>query len=501
MFWWLLIIVLSLAYALNKFIFGYWDRLKVPGPTPSFFIGNLGPFLFGKRTIHQFFNDIYKDWPGYPFVGIYKSGTPALLVRDPDLLKAITVRNFKSFYDNDVYLDKKNDPILGRNPFFLRGEEWKQTRGLLTPCFTSGKMKTLFPLIDNVSRKLVNYINKQIDANNPTLELKDVCTKTTLENVAISAFGLEAKCFENPESEFKQLADKFLTPGGVQSYKMMLIFIMPWLSKILSLKLVTNEIETRLVSLLEETVEYREKNNVQRNDYLNTLMQLRQNNPNFTMIDVVANAATFFGDGYETSSIVMSFALFELALNQDVQDKLRDEIVTKIEENNGELTYELVAEMEYLDACLSESMRTYPIITVLSKVCTEKFTYQTTNTKDFKPLSVTIEPGTGILLPWGSFFKDENYFPDSDKYIPERFLKENNSLSDVARGLFKPFGDGPRACLGQRFGQLQIKVAMIHILKNFRVNFNKKTKMPLTFDPIYIMLAPVGGLWVDFEKL
>lgn len=71
------------------------------------------------------------------------------------------------------------------------------------------------------------------------------------------------------------------------------------------------------------------------------------------MIDVVANAATFFGDGYETSSIVMSFALFELALNQDVQDKLRDEIITKIEENNGELTYELVAEMEYLDACLS----------------------------------------------------------------------------------------------------------------------------------------------------
>lgn len=95
-------------------------------------------------------------------------------------------------------------------------------------------------------------------------------------------------------------------------------------------------------------------------------------------------------------------------------------------------------------------MRTFPIVTVLGKVCTEKFTYETTNTKDFRPLSVTIEPGTSILLPWGSLFKDEKYFPDSEKFIPERFLKENHSLSDVARGLFKSFGDGPRSCLGLR---------------------------------------------------
>lgn len=52
--------VLSLAYALNKFIFGYWDRLKVPGPVPTFFIGNLGPFLFGKKSFHEFFDDLYK---------------------------------------------------------------------------------------------------------------------------------------------------------------------------------------------------------------------------------------------------------------------------------------------------------------------------------------------------------------------------------------------------------------------------------------------------------
>lgn len=97
-------------------------------------------------------------------------------------------------------------------------------------------MKTLFPLIDNVSNNLVKYINKHIEANNPTFELKELCTKTTLENVAISAFGLEAKCFDNPNSEFRQLADKFLSPGGLQAYKMTLVNILPWLSKVFSLK-------------------------------------------------------------------------------------------------------------------------------------------------------------------------------------------------------------------------------------------------------------------------
>lgn len=90
--------------------------------------------------------------------------------------------------------------------------------------------------MDNVGTKLVNYINKQIEEYNSTLELKELSTKTTLENVAISAFGLEAKCFEDPNCEFKQLANNFLAPGGFQSFKMMLIFLMPWLSKVFSLQ-------------------------------------------------------------------------------------------------------------------------------------------------------------------------------------------------------------------------------------------------------------------------
>ena len=73
-------------------------------------------------------------------VGAFKSFTPFLIIRDPDLIKEITIKSFSHFRDNDVEIDKKVDPIFGRNPFVLKGEEWKVVRAQLTPAFTSGKV-------------------------------------------------------------------------------------------------------------------------------------------------------------------------------------------------------------------------------------------------------------------------------------------------------------------------------------------------------------------------
>lgn len=61
------------------------------------------------------------------------------MIRDSDLIKNITIKSFQHFHDNEILLDKNVDPISGRNPFFLSGEEWKKTRVHLTPGFTSGK--------------------------------------------------------------------------------------------------------------------------------------------------------------------------------------------------------------------------------------------------------------------------------------------------------------------------------------------------------------------------
>lgn len=64
--------------------------------------------------------------------------TPQILAIDPDFIKDVMIKNFKSFHDNDFsdVVDKETDPLFGRNPFVLTGEEWKEKRGEITPAFT-----------------------------------------------------------------------------------------------------------------------------------------------------------------------------------------------------------------------------------------------------------------------------------------------------------------------------------------------------------------------------
>lgn len=82
----------------------------------------------------------FSKYKEYPFVGIYHLLRPCLLIREPEMIKNIMVKDFKYFQNNDIDIDKKTEKIFGRNPFVLKGQEWKNTRAQLTSCFTSGKV-------------------------------------------------------------------------------------------------------------------------------------------------------------------------------------------------------------------------------------------------------------------------------------------------------------------------------------------------------------------------
>lgn len=65
---------------------------------------------------------------------------PAILARDPDLIKDIMITNFNSFRDNDIVLSKKHDPLIASNPFFTRDEEWRDGRKMIIPAFSQNKV-------------------------------------------------------------------------------------------------------------------------------------------------------------------------------------------------------------------------------------------------------------------------------------------------------------------------------------------------------------------------
>ncbi|XP_030751201.1 probable cytochrome P450 28a5 [Sitophilus oryzae] len=487
------IFLVTLVYYLRRKL-TYWNRKRVPGPTPWPFFGNIFQSFTKKKTVGQIFRKIYSKYDQWPVVGVYRTHDPVLLVRDPEFISRIFVKDSKYFYNNDFCVDPELDPLQGASPFVQKDEQWKETRTMLSPGFTSGKMKSLFYLIETVDRKLSKYIDSQ---KGKTLETQNLCRRYTLENVALSAFGIDGRCFESTqESDFMKLANAFIAPG---TFALSMLQMFPLISNLISLKVIPRQVETRLTEIITDVLRYRKNGNSEVKDYLQFISELG-NKRKLSNVEITAHAATFFEDGYETSALVMSYVLFNLAQNPEAQVRVREEIKEFEEKSEANrVSYEDLQDMVFTNACIYESMRLHPVLEHYTRVCSKPYVYTTSRqtASHLRSMAVNIDPGTVGIIPFGGLCHDERYFPNPEKYMPERFLEKENSFKQV----FYPFGGGHRVCLGQRFGMMQVRMGIIQIIKNYEVTLSEKTKLPFEFLPWTILNKVRHGIWLDYKRI
>lgn len=152
----------------------------------------------------------------------------------------------------------------------------------------------------------------------------------------------------------------------------------------------------------------------------------------------------------------MTFALFELAQRPDLQEKVRQEANEVLQKHNGKMTYDAMLELVYTEQviqgkqlfylflCLlysnniSETLRKYPPLGVIPRVCTKDYTIPGTD--------IVIEKDTFTHIPTLGLHMDPEYFPNPEQFDPERFNKENKE--NIKDFTYIPFGEGPRMCLG-----------------------------------------------------
>lgn len=176
-------------------------------------------------------------------------GDPCLLIRDPEIIKKITVKDFSYFPNNEISVHKELDPLIGLNPFVLKNEEWKKTRQMLTPGFAPAKVnrislednkfsffnymsfqiKTIFPIAESVSKNLTSYLERH---QGVPLNAKELFGKYTCDIVALYGFGMEGNSFADPNAQFLQIVRKFITPDSLQAIKLTISFFMPRLLKV-----------------------------------------------------------------------------------------------------------------------------------------------------------------------------------------------------------------------------------------------------------------------------
>ena len=269
-----LTLVVIIVYLLNSFLLSYWKRRGIVQIDPKFLFGDAGSLLTVKKSIGVFLDDFYKKYKDIPIIGVYMSYLPVLMVHDPQIVQAILVKDFSSFHDRPMPVEETKDPLSG-HLFNIAGQKWRDLRVKLSPTFTSGKLKGMFPIIRSCGLVLDEYLVKNVKQGIDVFEFRDLLARYATNIISSVAFGIENDCINNPDHIFRRMGAKFFKTSAKNGIRNALQFTVPKLFHKLQIKTVDQDIEDFIFSIIKQNVEYREKTNFTRNDFMQLLIQLK----------------------------------------------------------------------------------------------------------------------------------------------------------------------------------------------------------------------------------
>lgn len=220
---------------------------------------------------------------------------------------------------------------------------------------------------------------------------------------------------------------------------------------------------------------------------LDHMIEISDDNPEFTENDIINEACTFMLAGQDSVGAAASFCLFLLAQHPQYQQQCHDEI-DKIYQNSTKYyvpTLDELSKMKYLEQCIKETLRLYPSVPMIARKLGE----------DIQIGNNCIPSGSNILIFPYATHRIEHIYPEPEKFDPERFSAEN--IGKRHPYAFIPFSAGPRNCIGYKFAIIEMKTIISLILNNFILKpVPGKTKI----QPIFrFTVRAHGGLWLRLE--
>ncbi|XP_060523283.1 cytochrome P450 9e2-like isoform X2 [Cylas formicarius] len=374
----------------------YWKQRGVFHVNPY---SRLIRVFFSDKTFLDIIRNAYEEFPCKRYYGSFQFLRPSLLVRDLELAKKITIKDFDHFHDHFT-LANDNDLVLSSNLFALKGEKWRDMRSTLSPAFSSSKMKQMFVLMTETAESFTDYLVASSENKPREYETKDLFTKYTNDVIASCAFGIKCDSLREDKNEFYKMGQNISnTFKRILSLKGLLNVFFPKLCQALGVGVFDDAVTRFFKRIVVDTISVREKGDVVRPDMIHLLMEARKGRlkydgadigtSGFATVDesnlmqsakrkidltddvITAQALIFFIAGFETSSTLLSFLSYELALNPAIQKHLQDEIDETMKLNGGQIKYDELLKMKYVDQVISETLRKYPPALALNRICTK----------------------------------------------------------------------------------------------------------------------------------
>ncbi|XP_072934646.1 cytochrome P450 6B2-like [Epargyreus clarus] len=502
--------LLTLIYYLVQRRFNFWKKRKVPFVEPSFIFGNYKDHILLKRFLPFVTQEICEKFPDAPYVGTFFGTDPALVVKDPELIRIVTTKDFYYFSSREVS-DHTHHEVMTQNLFFTHGDRWKILRQNFSPLFSSSKMKNMFYLIKNCATGLEAFIDENIQKC-PNMEVTDLMARYTIDGISSCAFGVDAKTLDTDgeTNPFKTISEQILEVSTVRALKFNSRCMWPKIFYGLGLKVFHLHVNEFFHKILTGVFESRQYKPTAKNDFVDLILNMKVNYNNVITGDSLSNLKTgdnkkidlvlddeilvaqcvvFFVGGYETSAFTLSFTLYELAKHQEAQNRAIAEVDDYWQRHENGLDYDCVNDLPYVAACVDEALRLYPVLGTITREVIEDYTL---------PTGLHLEKGARVHIPVRYLHYHPDYFPEPEKYRPERFLGEERK--NVKSYTYMPFGEGQRICIGKRFAKMQMMAALVTILKKYRLELAEDTPQTVELEPRSILPHPVGGIRLKFVQ-
>ncbi|KAF5292073.1 hypothetical protein FQR65_LT11339 [Abscondita terminalis] len=490
-----LVSILIVVITYFKWCYTYWKRRNVPYLKPIAPFGTMKNVFSSQMCFGELLHRQYEEGKrmGCDALGLFQLVTPNYLAINPDHIKTALVKDFDHFTDHGVYHNERDDP-LSAHLFALEGKKWRNMRVKLSPTFTSGKMKAMMPLVIAVAGELKKAM-EEICLSEKPFEAKELAGCFTTDVIGACGFGLNCNSFKNPDSEFRKHTKNVFKYESWDALKSIVGHTNPPLARFLRIRAIAERDSTFFMTIIRQTFELRKTNDSKRNDFVQLLIDLKDSETEeeafqWTFEVLAAQAFLFFFAAYESSSITLTFCLYELSLQPHIQKKIKAEI-DQVLKTHGQISYENLLEMKYTEQVIEETLRKYPPLPTLNRKCTRDYHVPDTD--------IVIEKGTQWVVSLMGLHYDADHFPDPYKFDPDRFSTENKKK--IKPFTYLPFGDGPRICTGMRFAIMQIKLAIVTLLQSYEFSLNPKTVLPVKLNPTAYFLTPVHGIWLDVKRV
>ena len=523
-------VILGVLLALLKYFhLTYWPNKgvkvpKCPLPWGNNFQMNMDVILQRKNVI-DYCREQYHEMEGERLYGTYLTIIPQIVIKDPELMKHIFVKDFHLFVDRIgpdarkfLFAGEGADKIWAQQLSLAGADTWKDIRSTFSPIFTSGKLKAMVPLIENIQNKLMKALDLESKLNQE-FDLKEIMSKFSMDSIASCVFGVDAESFSDIETPFVKNAKSCFrkTIGDIFRLGIMMIPFGMYLRKWFQIEIFKPKETHFFISVIKATLEQRNQSKERRNDLIDMMIDAMKNvqveeeqkmesvtqyekdtmlnhkgKRSYDELTLIATAMTLLVAGYDTTGQTMSYFCFEVARNPSIQRRLQDEIDEAMAENDGKLPgYNTLLNLPYLDMVFMETLRLYPAIGAITRAALDEYTIPGTN--------IHLKKGNEICMNVAGMHSDPKYYPNPGQFNPEHFSKDNKAKRHGYT--FAGFGFGPRNCLGMRFAVLEAKMAIVALLSKYDLVCSENTIMgKVELDPASQFGGPKTPLYVKIRE-